>query len=129
MSEEQLELIKDILDSPGEVFFGSISDDGVVSQDVTDAEPYFKWLVERVQELEKDSAEWETETYIQDVKNKRLEQQNKRYREAYEYFKDTIPNQKYVCHCKCQDVIAVEDLEEGLLEFEALEEEALEGEE
>ena len=50
--------------------------------------------VERVQELEKLSAEWETETYIQDAKNKRLEKEykrlhaeNTRRKAAYEYAK------------------------------------------
>src|SRR5699024_3626858 len=76
--KERLEEVKDILKSPGEVFFGSISEDGVVSQDVADAEPYFKWLIEQaaknmtcqeVLDLQKDAF-------------KGLLEQKKRYREA-----------------------------------------------
>src|SRR5699024_11963913 len=50
--KERLEDVKDILKSPGEVFFGSISEDGIVSQDVADAEPYFKWLIEQAERAE-----------------------------------------------------------------------------
>ena|SRR5699024_3259284 len=86
--KERLEDVKDILKSPGEVFFGSISEDGVVSQDVADAEPYFKWLIEQAEknitcqevlELQKDAL-------------KGLLEQNKRYREALEFYAD---NQTY----------------------------------
>jgi|SRR5699024_10243765 len=80
--KERLEEIKYILNSPGEVFFGSISEDGVVSQDVADAEPYFNWLIEqaqRVQELEDIIYQDERQGMIED-----LYEENKRYREALE---------------------------------------------
>lgn len=93
--KERLELIKDILDSPGEVFFGSISDDGVVSQDVTDAEPYFKWLVERVQELEGAIKGSAVITNIASARNKELEEENKRYREAIESVKNKLGTVQY----------------------------------
>ncbi|WP_373894436.1 hypothetical protein [Virgibacillus sp. CBA3643] len=87
---EKLEVIKDILNSPGHVFFGSISDEGEVSQDVADAEPYFKWLVSRVEELEN-----EIENLKSDYKNANhfqnlFEQQNKRYKQALEEIENDI---------------------------------------
>jgi hypothetical protein len=48
---DQLEVIKSILRTPGEVFYGSISEDGIVSQDIADAEPDIKWLVAEVERL------------------------------------------------------------------------------
>lgn len=50
-----------------------------------------------------------------------LQEQNKQYREAYNYLKESIKGQSYVCHYKCQDVISVTDLKEGLYVFEELE--------
>src|SRR5699024_2589931 len=76
--KERLEEIKYILNSPGEVFFGSISEDGVVSQDVADAEPYFKWLIEQA---EKNMTCQEVLDLQKDALKGLLEQ-NKRYREA-----------------------------------------------
>ena len=96
--KERLEEVKDILKSPGEVFFGSISEDGVVSQDVADAEPYFKWLIEQAEknitcqevlELQKDAL-------------KGLLEQNKRYREAIKSVRSEI---KYALYSnKSEDV-------------------------
>lgn len=50
--KDRLEEIKYILESLGEVFFGNISSEGIVSQDVADAEPYFLWMVKRIDDLE-----------------------------------------------------------------------------
>src|SRR5699024_9678219 len=51
-----------------------------------------------------------------------LRKEISRYREAYSYLKSAIEFDRYVCHEKCQDVVSVKELEEGLLLFEALEE-------
>src|SRR5699024_6907811 len=82
--KERLEEIKEILKCPGEVFFGSISEDGVVSQDVADAEPYFKWLIERA---EKNMTCQEVLDLQKDALKGILEQ-NKRYREVLELIAD-----------------------------------------
>src|SRR5699024_3143524 len=98
--KERLEEIKYILNSPGEVFFGSISEDGVVSQDVADAEPYFNWLIEqaeRVQELE--------DIIYQDARQGMIEdlyEENKRYRETIKSVRSEI---KYALYSnKSEDV-------------------------
>jgi len=51
-NEEKFNLIKIIFEAPGEILYGEISSEGVVSQNVADASEDFKWLIERVQELE-----------------------------------------------------------------------------
>ncbi|WP_419893253.1 hypothetical protein [Oceanobacillus kimchii] len=69
----RLEEIKDILNSPGEVFFGSISDEGVVSQDVVDAEPYFKWLIEEIDNQAQKAEELQAKVDELEADKKRLE--------------------------------------------------------
>lgn len=83
-----------------------------------------RWLIEqaeRVQELKGKviklkQYDFETKSYL-----KHLEQQNKHYREAYKYLKSAIEFDKYMCHVKCQEVVSVRELQEGLVLFEALE--------
>lgn len=51
---ERFNQIKILFETPGEIYYGEISSEGAVSQDVTDASDDFKWLINRVQELEND---------------------------------------------------------------------------
>ena len=82
---DRLEEIKNILNSPGEVFFGSVSKNGEVSQDVVDAEPYFNYLIERTEGAERQK-EYFRRIMIEQMIPERdiLRRQNKRYREALE---------------------------------------------
>ena len=47
-----------------------------------------EWLVERVQELEKDIKEWEIVNEQWEQINTQIAEQNKRYREALEFYAD-----------------------------------------
>ena len=116
--KERLEEVKDILKSPGEVFFGSISEDGVVSQDVADAEPYFKWLIEQAEknitcqevlDLQKDAL-------------KGLLEQNKRYREALEFYATRYNYKLEHFDPNINDYMSTVDYDEGEKARKALEE-------
>ncbi len=45
-----------------------------------------------------------------------------RLHEAFQYFKGAMESETYTDHIKCQDVVCVDDLREGLIAFEALRE-------
>ena len=50
---DRLLKIKATEQAPGKIFYGEISDNGVVSQDVTDASGDFKWLIKQAEKVER----------------------------------------------------------------------------
>ncbi|MGG3278815.1 hypothetical protein [Paenibacillus solani] len=55
-NEDRLQEIKAIAEAPGETFYGSITKEGIVLQDVADASEDFEWLIGQV-ETEKERAD------------------------------------------------------------------------
>lgn len=120
MSKKQLEemhsKVTGLLDSDGD-----FTDEVKMSVDVYE---WFYRQTERVQEFETRDGGRDLAHKLVVHYAKETEQQNNRYREAYNYLMESIKGQSYVCHYKCQDVIGVTDLKEGLFAFELMESDA-----
>ena|SRR5690625_2398531 len=69
---------------------------------------HMNWLIERVQELEKDIKEWEIVNESWEEINTQIVEQNKRYREALEFYagKDNYQSQydEYTGESLCEPV-------------------------